>query len=100
MVSDPYLFSENANVIANGSYRQAEAAARRHTSFQDSPYNISSFDRNATPDGPDDEFGHAGARPEIRPVISIACKNQSLPSSSRMISTIRMTPPRPIPEWP
>src|ERR1700687_4576863 len=60
--------------------------------------NISSFERNATPDGPDDESGHAGAKPGINPDISISCVPQSLPSSSRMISTIRMTPPRPMPE--
>jgi hypothetical protein len=55
MVSDPYLFHENASDIANGSHGPAKQrrAGTRHFS---TVFNIGSFDKNATPDRPDDEF--------------------------------------------
>src|ERR1700676_3038371 len=86
-------------VIANGSHgrNQPGGAGTRH--FRTAP-NISSFDRNATPDRPDNESVRFGPCLGINPVISIPCAAHSLPSSTRMISTIRITPPRPIPEWP
>jgi hypothetical protein len=36
MVSDPYLFSENANSYRERIVRAGPSTARRHTSFQDS----------------------------------------------------------------
>jgi hypothetical protein len=54
MVSDLYLFRENANEIANRSYGATKrwCAGTRH--FR-TDLNISSFDGNANPAGADDE---------------------------------------------
>src|SRR5450756_1704724 len=85
--------------IANGSHGRTESGGAGTRHFQDD-FNISSFDRNATPEEPDDESGHSDTGQKISLVISMACVDHSLPSSSRMMSTTRMTPPMPIPEWP
>ena len=99
MVSDPYLFSENASEIANGSYgrNSSDGAGTRH--FRTAP-NISSFDRNATPERDDDESAHPGTGSRINLFISMAYENYSLPSKSRTSSTTKITPPSPMPEWP
>src|ERR1700684_3711916 len=99
MVSDLYLFwrgrDRNRERIVRA--HQAAGAGTRH--FR-TDLNISSFDRNATPDRPNHELPARGGHFGTTLVISITCADYSLPNSSRMISTTRMTPPRPIPEWP
>jgi hypothetical protein len=56
MVSDPYLFHENASdIIANGS-RGPPSKRRTSTRHFSTVINIGSFDRNANPGGLNDEF--------------------------------------------
>src|SRR6266568_9473244 len=98
MVSDLYFL---ALTRANDDGERWPAIRRRAGSHHfRTGLNISSFDRNATPVEPDNESARPGGVHEIYLVISMACGAQSRPRSSRMMSTIRMTPPSPIPEWP
>src|SRR5260370_10071198 len=98
MVSDPYLFSENASRNRERIVQARRKRRRAGTRHFRTAINISSFDRNATPAGPDDESGQLHARLQINPDISMVCLAQSLLSSSRTLSTTKITPREPIPQ--